>query len=402
MKRCFPTFGWRVSLFCCCGFQRGFRGQVQPVDATSFIVNTQIYGFFGQSSIKIMHMSNAGNFKASILENQGRRYSKNPAKMRRKGKGKRYFTQVPCNSPAVMVKIWLYAYNMPIIRKKWRIVQMNNLIITDEHLTNFQKHLEREEKSPVTVEKYLRDVRNFAAFAAESEITKTLTLSYKQSLVEKNYAVRSINSMLASLNSFLEFLGLKEARVKNLKQQKQIFCTEEKELTKEEYMRLLKASQKQEQLNLVIQTICGTGIRVSELKYFTVEEVQRGAVSVQCKNKTRAILIPGNLRRLLLDFAKKKGIRKGCIFVTRTGKPLDRSNIWAKMKKLCEKAGVLASKVFPHNLRKLFARCFYSIEKDIAKLADILGHSNIETTRIYIMTTCTEHLSKIERLGLVV
>lgn len=218
----------------------------------------------------------------------------------------------------------------------------------------------------------------------------------------EKYAVRSVNSMLAGLNSFLEFMGWKELKVKSLRQQKQIYCAAEKELTKAEYLRLLEASVKQEQLNMIIQTICGTGIRVSEFKYFTVEGVRHGEIMVQCKNKNRTVLVPGKLRKRLLDFAKKHNIRGGNIFITKTGKPVDRSNIWSQMKKLCESADVNPSKVFPHNLRKLFARTFYGIEKDIAKLADILGHSNIETTRIYIMTTGTEHRRKIERLGLVI
>jgi len=176
----------------------------------------------------------------------------------------------------------------------------------------------------------------------------------------------------------------------------------EKELTKEEYMRLLDASKEQEQLNLVIQTICGTGIRISELKYFTVEAVKTAEVNVLCKGKSRPILVPKKLCKLLLKYATDRGIKEGSIFVTRSGKNLDRSNIWTQMKKLCEKAKVNPKKVFPHNLRKLFARTFYGIEKDIAKLSDILGHSSIETTRIYVMTTGKEHRQKIERLGLVV
>ena len=168
------------------------------------------------------------------------------------------------------------------------------------------------------------------------------------------------------------------------------------------YLRLLAASKKNEQLNLVIQTICGTGIRVSELRYFTVEAVKYGEVTVDCKSKTRTILVPGKLKNILLNYAKRHDITTGAIFVTRNGKPLNRSNIWSAMKRLCEIAGVKPSKVFPHNLRKLFARTFYSIEKDIAKLADILGHSSINTTRIYIMTTGVEHRRKIERLGLIV
>jgi integrase len=208
--------------------------------------------------------------------------------------------------------------------------------------------------------------------------------------------------MLASLNSLLDFLGLSACKVKNIRTQRQTYSTEDKELTKAEYLRLLEASKKNEQLNLVIQTICGTGIRVSELRYFTVEAIRSGEVIVDCKNKTRTILVPGKLKKLLLNYAKRHHIIAGPIFITRTGKPLNRSNIWAAMKKLCETAGVKPSKVFPHNLRKLFARTFYGIEKDIAKLADILGHSSINTTRIYIMTTGQEHRQKIERLGLVI
>ncbi len=279
---------------------------------------------------------------------------------------------------------------------------MSERKVSDQELDSFKEYLLREEKSMVTVEKYLRDARTFLVFAGEQEVTKELTVAYKKSLEEKNYAIRSINSMLASVNSFLEFMGWVDCKVKNLRCQRQTYCTEEKELTKEEYLRLLTASQKQVRLNLVIQTICGTGIRVSELKYFTVEAVQQGEVSVRCKSKTRTIMIPGKLKKKLLDYVKKHDIHSGPIFVTKSGKPLDRSNIWAQMKRLCETAGVKPSKVFPHNLRKLFARTFYSIEKDIAKLADILGHGNIETTRIYIMTTGTEHRRKIEQLGLVV
>jgi site-specific recombinase XerD len=208
--------------------------------------------------------------------------------------------------------------------------------------------------------------------------------------------------MLASINSLLDFLGWSDCKVKNLRCQRQTYCAEDKELTKAEYLRLLEASKHQEKLNLVIQTICGTGIRVSELKFFTVEAISHGEVTVQCKNKTRTILIPGKLKKLLLNYAKKCGARSGIIFITKSGIPLDRSNIWTQMKRLCHAANVNPSKVFPHNLRKLFARTFYGIEKDIAKLADILGHSSINTTRIYIMTTGTEHRRKIERLGLVV
>lgn len=271
-----------------------------------------------------------------------------------------------------------------------------------KQIEGFASFLCCEEKSIATQEKYLRDAQAFCSYADGEDITKETVIAWKKHLVETGYAVRSINSMLASINSLLDYLGLSNCKVKNIRTQQKIYCTEDKELTKAEYLRLLAASRKNEQLNLVIQTICGTGIRVSELQYFTVEAIKCGEVTVDCKNKTRTILVPGKLKNLLLNYARRCGVDTGAIFVTRTGKPLNRSNIWSAMKKLCETAGVKPSKVFPHNLRKLFARTFYGIEKDIAKLADILGHSSINTTRIYIMTTGVEHRRKIERLGLVI
>lgn len=277
---------------------------------------------------------------------------------------------------------------------------MSKQNITQTHLTAFEEYLLREEKSAATVEKYLRDARAFVLYAEGKTVTKEMTVAYKKSLEETGYKPRSVNSMLAGLNRFLDFMGAADCKVKTVRIQKPTYLTEEKELTKDEYKRLLAAARNKEQLNLVIRTICATGIRVSELKYFTVEAVRNGEVSVKCKSKTRTILVPGDLRKLLLNYAHKHGITDGVIFVTRNGKPLDRSYIWAQMKGLCEAAGVNPSKVFPHNLRKLFARTFYGIEKDIAKLADILGHSSIETTRIYIMTTGSEHRRQIERMGL--
>lgn len=274
--------------------------------------------------------------------------------------------------------------------------------ITDTQIQSFYQYLIREEKSRATVEKYLRDVRAFDMYAGEQIISKEVVMAWKKELQIKEYAVRSINSMLASLNSLLDYLGWSDCKVKSIKQQRQIYCAEEKELSRAEYMRLLEAAQKKPQLQLVMKTICGTGIRVSELKFFTVENVKQGEVTVNCKAKSRTVLIPGKLRKLLLDYSRKEKIHSGVIFINRNGEPLNRSCIWAQMKSLCEEAGVNPGKVFPHNLRKLFARTFYGIEKDIAKLADILGHSSIDTTRIYIMTTGTEHRRIIERLGLVV
>lgn len=269
-------------------------------------------------------------------------------------------------------------------------------------ILKFEEYLTQEEKSSITIEKYLRDVKKFSQFVGHNDITKEIVIEYKKSLIENGYAIRSINSMLASLNSFLSYAGWADCKVKSMKTQRQIYCAEEKELTKAEYMRLLNTARKQTRLYYILQTICGTGIRVSELSYFTVEAVRTGEVVVCCKNKTRTILLPGKLRKMLIGFAKQQGIHSGIIFRTRSGNPLNRSNIWSDMKKLCEKSGVSASKVFPHNLRRLFARTFYKIERDIAKLADILGHGSIDTTRIYIMTTGIEHRRKIEQLGLVV
>ena len=279
---------------------------------------------------------------------------------------------------------------------------MNTRILTENHLQSFEQHLYSEEKSAATIGKYLRDVRAFFAYTGTQAITKEIVLAFKNRLVEENYAVGSINTMLASLNSLFNFLGWQDCKVRNIRQQRQTYCAEDKELSKDEYMRLLKAAENQPQLCLIMKTICGTGIRVSELQYFTVEAVRRGEVTIRCKGKTRTVLIPNQLKKMLLQWARENRISEGAIFITRNGKPVNRSNIWAQMKALCEEAGVNPSKVFPHNLRKLFARTFYGIEKDIAKLADILGHSSIDTTRIYIMTTGTEHRRKIERLGLVV
>ena len=279
---------------------------------------------------------------------------------------------------------------------------MEERVLSTELVRTFAEYLVREERSSATCEKYLRDIRNFSTFACNRPITKELVMAWKKHLLGGGYAAKSVNSMLAAVNSLLSFLSWHECRVKNIRLQHQSYCNEDAELTKAEYMRLLNAAKIDRQLWLILQAICGTGIRVSELQFFTVEAVRRGEITVSCKNKTRTILIPGNLRKQLLHYAKEKKITGGAIFLSRNGRPLDRSVIWRKMKRLCGKAGVKECKVYPHNLRKLFACTFYSMERDIAKLADVLGHSSINTTRIYIMTTGREHRRKIERLGLVI
>ena len=263
-------------------------------------------------------------------------------------------------------------------------------------VNGFKFFLTEEEKSEATIEKYIRDVRFFGEFISNREITKQEVMEYKKNLVE-NYAPASVNSMLVSLNCFLHFIERPDCCVKLLKIQRQMFVSEKKELTAAEYRRLLMAAQGT-RLELVIQTICETGIRVSELKYITIEAVEQGRATVECKNKTRVIFIPTPLRKVLLQYIKKSGIKAGSVFVTKSGKPLNRSNIWRDMKALCEKANVAPGKVFPHNLRHLFARTFYSIERDIVRLADLLGHSSINTTRIYTIETGRQHLDCLERM----
>lgn len=274
--------------------------------------------------------------------------------------------------------------------------------INHDTIKRFEEYLLNEERSAATIEKYLRDVRCFADFVKDAEITKQLVLEYKNSLPE-SYELSSANSMLAALNSFLRFLGWHDLCVKRFKIQREAFCSEEKELTRDEYIRLLNAasSKSNERLSLIIQTICATGIRVSELQYITVEALRRGEAAVFCKGKSRRIFIVAKLRKKLLKYIAERKILSGAVFITKSGSPISRNKIWKEMKSLCKDAMVNPKKVFPHNLRHLFARTFYGIEKDIAKLADILGHSSIDTTRVYIVTTSAEHKRKMEHMHLI-
>lgn len=284
-----------------------------------------------------------------------------------------------------------------------RYSKMKGQFLTDKLVAEFSAHLKNEEKSKNTTEKYLRDVRMFAAHFRGTEITKEMVIAYKSKLLAEHYAVRSVNSMLASLNSLFTFLGWSDCKVKSMKLQRQIYCPEEKELTKAEYLRLVNTAKRKgkERLNLILQTICGTGIRVSELKYITVEAAKSGKAVVALKGKTRSVFLVKELQKKLLRYATEQNISSGTIFITRNGKPLSRTNIWREMKGLCQEAGVNPQKVFPHNLRHLFARVFYGIDKDIAKLADILGHSSINTTRIYIISTGNEHRRQMEHMHLI-
>lgn len=280
---------------------------------------------------------------------------------------------------------------------------MEERILTSDIIENFRKNLELQEKSTSTIEKYIRDVKAFSVYAENAAITKEKVIAYKKYL-RNNYAVRSVNSMLASINSLFNSLEWHDLKVKSLKLQQQVFCSEDRELTKAEYVRLCKTAKrkKNKRLNLILQTICGTGIRVSELQYITVEATKQGEAVVNCKAKTRSVFIVKELKQKLLRYAAEQNIKSGMIFVTRAGKPISRTNIWREMKALCAEADVNPGKVYPHNLRHLFARVFYGIEKDIAKLADILGHSSINTTRIYIISTGTEHRKRMENMHLII
>ena len=280
---------------------------------------------------------------------------------------------------------------------------MKGRILTIDDIKNFRKDLALQEKSTATIEKYIRDVKAFATYTQGDVVTKEIVIAYKNYLQE-NYAVCSVNSMLASINSLFVFLNWFDLRVKTLKMQQQVFCSEEKELTRAEYKRLCQVAKqkKNQRLNLIIQTICATGIRVSELQYVTVEAVKCSETIVNCKAKTRLVFIVKELKQKLLCYAAEQRIKSGMIFVTKSGKPINRTNIWREMKSLCGEANVNPQKVFPHNLRHLFARTFYGIEKDIAKLADILGHSSINTTRIYIISTGMEHRQRMENMHLII
>lgn len=278
---------------------------------------------------------------------------------------------------------------------------MEERILTEQMIEDYKNRLISDEKGALTIDKYIRDIRKFYCYCRGVQIEKIVVIQYKENLLEK-YMPSSVNSMLAALNGFFEFLGWWDVRVKQVKVQRQMFCSEESELSREEYFRLVEAAKKsgRVRISMALQTICGTGIRVSELNYITISAVKAGKAVVNCKGKTRIILIPRQIQLMLTIFATKQGIKQGPIFVTRGGKPLDRSNIWREMKKLCQFADVSPQKVFPHNLRHLFARSYYQIEKDIAKLADILGHSNINTTRIYTVSSGKEQMQQIELLEL--
>ena len=273
----------------------------------------------------------------------------------------------------------------------------------DTDLSRYETYLRSEERSANTIAKYLRDLRVFFTFMGNESLCKEAVVSFKGYLTE-SYAPASVNSMLAAVNGFLEWSGMPQMKVKPLKIQKCLFAKPEKELTQEEYWRLIKAAEEKDnhRLAMLLQTICATGIRVSELRFITAEALRAGRTEIRLKGKCRTVLLPQELAERLRRYARAQDIQEGPLFRTRTGRPLDRSNIWHEMKTLCREAGVMPEKVFPHNLRHLFAKCFYEQEKDLAHLADLLGHSSIETTRIYVAVSARAHEQILEKMRLIV
>ncbi len=278
-----------------------------------------------------------------------------------------------------------------------------NRRITNERIDRFRAWLLREERAPATVEKYLHDLHMFSAWLGDQPVHKETVTAWKAALISQGLAPSTVNSKLAALHSFFGYMGWPDCRVRFLRIQRQVFRSKEKELSREEYARLLAAAERQHkpQLALLMETICATGIRVSEVRYITVEAARQGYAQISLKGKIRTILLPGKLCRKLKKFARERGIESGPLFLGADSKPLSRCAIWAQMKRLCRAAGVEPGKVFPHNLRHLFARTYYKVCKDIVQLADVLGHSSIETTRIYLVSTGEEHARHLERLGLV-
>ena len=279
---------------------------------------------------------------------------------------------------------------------------MHTRSITEEWVTSFGQYLRQEERSAGTIEKYLRDVRAFAAWLGGTPLTKEAAALWKGGLLDQGCTPATVNSKLAAINKFFSFAGWAEFRVKPLKIQRRLFRDDSRELTRAEYLRLLETAHAlgRERLALLMETICATGIRVSEVQNITVEAARRGKTEIALKGKIRTILLPGKLCRKLLKYARKRQIASGKIFLTKGGRGMSRGQIWAEMKALCQEAGVAASKVFPHNLRHLFARTFYKAYRDVAKLADVLGHSSLETTRIYLISTSAEHAVMLEGLHL--
>ncbi len=276
-------------------------------------------------------------------------------------------------------------------------------IITNEQILSYGAYLGREEKTNCTITKYLHDLRAFSDWVSERAVTKDLVTQWKSQLLSEGRSAVTVNSALAALHGFFAYMGWEGCRVKYLKVQRQMFRDNSRELTREEYLRLVETAERQgnHRLALLLETICATGVRVSEVKYITAEAVRRGRTDIALKGKIRTILLPSKLAKKLMKYAQKQKIALGEIFITKSGKGMTRRQIWGEMKRLCKTARVDDTKVFPHNLRHLFARSFYHSCRDIVRLADVLGHSSVETTRIYLITTSKEHSRCLDRLGLV-
>ena len=277
------------------------------------------------------------------------------------------------------------------------------LQLTEQAFDQFEDYLRHDEREESTIEAYLRSLTRFAEWADGRSVTKELAMEWKTALAESGYRPISVNAMLAAVNKFFICMGREDCKVKYLKLQRQMFRKSEKDLSKEEYQRLVQAAHEKGDLRmeLILETICATGIRVGELKYITVEAIRAGVAEIALKGKIRTILLPRRLCRKLQKYAKQQKIASGKIFLTQDGLPVSRQYVWTRMKALCEAAGVERSKAFPHNLRSLFARSFYGSCHDVVRLADVLGHSSIETTRIYLMSTGKEYLRQLDKLGLV-
>lgn len=282
-------------------------------------------------------------------------------------------------------------------------MEQNAHTFTPKHIRRYAAHLREQERAPATIQKYVHDLTALLDYLAGAPVTKPALLAWKEDLTAA-HAPATVNSMIAAVNGFLAFMGWGACKVRLLNIQKALFRDESRELTRAEYARLVRAAERREnqRLALVLQTICATGIRVSELKFITAEAVAAGRAEVANKGKRRTVFLPNKLRRLLQSYCRAQKKTAGAVFTTRTGKPLDRSNIWRDMKALCRSAGVEPGKVFPHNLRHLFARAYYTLERDLSRLADILGHSSVNTTRIYTAESGRVHARQMERMGLVI
>ena len=280
---------------------------------------------------------------------------------------------------------------------------LTDRFITKQTMDRFYEYLIEEERSSGTIEQYIRDVRLLQSWLRSAPVTKENASRWKQELLQSGRAPSTVNSMLAAANTYFRFMGWDEFKLKSIRLQRRFFRENERELTKAEYQLLMETAKKRgdERLALLMETICATGIRVSEVPYITTDAIKKGRARISMKGKLRTILIPAQLCRKLRKYATKHRIGRGEIFLTKNGTRLERKQIWAQMKALCKYAGIERNKVFPHNLRHLFARCFYRISHDISSLADVLGHSSIETTRIYLISTESEHIKKIAHLGLV-